>query len=94
MSDGEYLPKPGMKIIPLTVGRAAPVGERREALRHAVTQVVRHLVIEAVPDDERSVYFEQARSLLDEAGWGLDELLTAADEGPAQEELFRVLGLS
>ena len=94
MIDDEYLAKPGTKIIPLSVGRVAPVGERREALRHAVTQVVRHLVIEAVPDDERSAYFEQARGLLDEAGWGLDELLTAADDGPAQTELFRVLGLS
>lgn len=94
MIDDQYLSRPGVKIIPLAVGHAAPVGERREQLRDAVTQVVRHLVIEAVPAERRSVYFEQARGLLDEAGWGLDELLEAADEGPARDELFRILGLS
>lgn len=94
MIDDEYLSRPGVRIIPLTVGRAVPSGERRELMRDAVSQVIRHLVIESVPKDQRSPYFEQARGLLDEAGWGLDELLTAAEEGPARDELFRVLGLS
>jgi hypothetical protein len=87
-------PPPGRKIIPLMVGPAAPTGERREAMRGAVVQVVRHLVIERVPPQQRSPYFDQALALLDLAGWGLDELLAAADEGPARADLLRAVGLS
>jgi hypothetical protein len=59
-----------------------------------VVQVIHHLVIEAVPASARSRYFDAARGTLDEAGWGLDELLAAAVPGPAQDELFGLLGLA
>jgi hypothetical protein len=81
------------KIIPLMPGVARPRGERREAMRQAVVEVIGHLVLEGVPPQRRSPLFDQARDLLGEAGWGLDELFEAAQEGPARQELFRVLGL-
>ena len=37
--------------------------------------------------------FDQALDLLDEAGWGLDELVAAVRPGPAQDALLRTLGL-
>jgi hypothetical protein len=90
MSDDPVV-RPGAKIIPLMV---SPPGSRDpEAMKAAVAQVVRHLVIEQVPPDRRSPLFDPARDLLDEAGWGLDELVAAAEAGPAQERLFRALGL-
>ncbi|MBO0889398.1 MAG: hypothetical protein J2P14_00700 [Acidothermales bacterium] len=94
MTDGVPTNGPARKLIPLSVGKVPPPAERREVLREAVVQVVADLVLETVPTSERSLYFEQARGLLDEAGWGLDELFQAADEGPARERLFQVLGLS
>jgi hypothetical protein len=84
---------PHGRIIPLTPGIARPAGERRAALREAVTQVVRHLVVRAVPVSRRVPLFEQAAGLLDEAGWGLDELVAAAEPGPARDDLLRALGL-
>ena len=63
-------------------------------LRAAVIQVVGHLVERAVPAAQRVPLFDQARDLLDEAGWGLDELAEAAGPGPAQDALLRALGLS
>jgi hypothetical protein len=90
MSDDPVV-RPGAKIIPLTV---SPPGSRDpEAMKAAILQVVRHLVIEKVPPERRSPLFDSARDLLDEAGLGLDELVSAAEEGPAQERLFRALGL-
>ena len=80
-------------IIPLMPGVARPRGERRAAMREAVIEVVRHLVLEAVPPEQRSPLFDQAADLLDEAGWGLDELFEAAEEGPARSALFQALGL-
>jgi len=74
-------------------GIARPVGERRVLMQRAVIEVVRHLVIKAVPPEQRSPLFDQARDLLGEAGWGLDELFEAAEEGPARHALFRELGL-
>jgi hypothetical protein len=62
-------------------------------LRDAVVQVVGHLVLCSVPPSRRLPLFEQAMGLLDEAGWGLDELARAAEAGPAQDELLRTLGL-
>ncbi len=62
-------------------------------MRQAVIEVVSHLVLEAVPPEHRSPLFDQARDLLGEAGWGLDELFEAAEEGPARSDLFKVLGL-
>jgi hypothetical protein len=46
-----------------------------------------------VPADQRSPLFDQAAELLDEAGWGLDELYLAATDEPARSALFRALGL-
>ena len=87
-------PEPGSRtIIPLMAGVARPRGERRGLLREAVVEVVGHLVLKAVPPDQRSSLFDQARDLLSEAGWGLDELFEAAHDGPARHDLFRALGL-
>jgi hypothetical protein len=80
-------------IIPLMPGVARPRGERRVAMQQAVVEVVRHLVLKAVPPEHRSPLFDQARDLLGEAGWGLDELFEATEEGPARSALFRELGL-
>jgi hypothetical protein len=86
-------PGPDARIIPLTPGVARPTGARRGQLRDAVIQVIRHLVLEAVPPSQRSPLFDQAADLLDLAGWGLDELFEAADEGPARTTLLSRLGL-
>jgi hypothetical protein len=87
-------PEPGSRtIIPLMPGVARPRGERKGLIRAAVVEVVGHLVLRAVPPDDRSPLFDQAADLLTEAGWGLDELFEAAHDGPAQRDLFRVLGL-
>jgi hypothetical protein len=80
-------------IIPLMPGVARPRGERRVAMQQAVIEVIRHLVLEAVPPERRSPLFDQARDLLGEAGWGLDELYEAAEDGQARSALFRALGL-
>jgi hypothetical protein len=80
-------------IIPLMPGVARPRGERRAAMRQAVVEVIRHLVLKAVPPEHRSPLFDQARDLLSEAGWGLDELFEAAEDGPARSALFQALGL-
>ena len=91
--NGQVSPGPGAKIIPIQPGIAKPTGERRALMRDAVIQVVHHLVLESVPPGERSVLFDQAADLLDLAGWGLDELYEASQEGPARDELLRSLGL-
>lgn len=86
-------PPPSGKIIPLIPGVARGSGDRRVMLRDAVLQVVDHLVLRAVPPSRRLPLFDQAMNLLDEAGWGLDELVRAAEPGQAQDELLRTLGL-
>ena len=87
-------PEPGSRtIIPLLPGVARPRGERRVLMRAAVLEVIGHLVLKAVPAEERSPLFDQARDLLTEAGWGLGELFEAAQDGPARHDLFRALGL-
>jgi hypothetical protein len=87
-------PEPGSRaIIPLLPGVARPRGERRLLMREAVIEVIGHLVLRAVPEGQRSPLFDQARDLLTEAGWGLDELFEAAHDGPARRDLFRRLGL-
>jgi hypothetical protein len=92
--DGAVPPPDGpRKIIPLMPGVARPRGERRVALQQAVVEVIGHLVLKAVPPQQRSPLFDQARDLLGEAGWGLDELFEAAQDGPARRELFATLGL-
>jgi hypothetical protein len=91
--NGHVAPGPNAKIIPLQPGIVRPTGERRAQMQDAVVQVVRHLVLEAVPPGARSALFDQASDLLDLAGWGLDELFEASRAGPARDELLRTLGL-
>ncbi len=91
--NGQLNPGPGARIIPLRPGLARPAGERRVLLRDAVFQVISHLVIASVPADQRSPLFDQAAELLDEAGWGLDELYAAATDDEQRSALFRALGL-
>ena len=87
-------PSPQERLaIPLFPGISRGSEDRRAALRAAVIQVVQHLVERAVPPAQRDPLFGQAIDLLDEAGWGLDELAEAASPGPAQDELLRTLGL-
>jgi hypothetical protein len=85
---------PSGRIIPLFPGISRGTEDRRAALRAAVIQVVGHLVERTVPVARRDPLFGQAMDLLDEAGWGLDELAEAARPGPAQDELLRTLGLT
>jgi hypothetical protein len=85
-------PPPG-RIIPLFPGISRGTEDRRAMLRAAVIQVVGHLVERAVPSAQRVPLFDQARDLLDEAGWGLDELAAAAEPGPARDALLRTLSL-
>jgi hypothetical protein len=81
------------KLIPLFPGISRGTEDRRTLLRAAVIQVVGHLVERAVPPAQRVPLFDQVMDLLDEAGWGLDELAEATSPGPAQDELLRTLGL-
>src|SRR5579859_6465683 len=83
----------GPTLIPLLPGVSRGTEDRRVMLRAAVIQVVGHLVERAVPPAQRVPLFDQAMDLLDEAGWGLDELAGAASPGPAQDALLRTLGL-
>jgi hypothetical protein len=85
---------PAGRIIPLIPGVARGAGDRRVLLRDAVLQVVDHLVLEVVPPSRRAQLFDQAMDLLDEAGWGLDELYAAATEPQAREALLNALGLT
>jgi hypothetical protein len=91
--NGQVSPGPNARIIPLQPGIARPTGERRAPMRNAVIQVISHLVLESVPPGARSTLFDQASDLLDQAGWGLDELFEASRDGPARDELLRTLGL-
>ena len=84
---------PRGRIIPLMPGISRGTEDRRAVLRAAVIQVVGHLVERAVPASQRDPLFDQARDLLDEAGWGLDELAAAAEPGPARDALLRTLRL-
>jgi hypothetical protein len=86
-------PEPPGRIIPLMPGISRGTEDRRAMLRAAVIQVVGHLVERSVPPSRRLPFFDQAMDLLDEAGWGLDELAEAASPGPAQDALLRALGL-
>jgi hypothetical protein len=93
ISSGHPAPGPGAKIIPLTPGVARPTGPRVAPMRDAVLQVISHLVIESVPEEQQLPLFGQAADLLDQAGWGLDELYAAATEAPARNALLQTLGL-
>jgi hypothetical protein len=90
---GHPAPSPGAKIIPLTPGVARPTGARIAPMRDAVLQVISHLVIESVPEERQLPLFGQAADLLDQAGWGLDELYAAATQAPARDALLQTLGL-
>jgi len=78
--EGMVPPKP-RTIIPPMPGVARPRGERRAAMQQAVIEVIRHLVLRAVPPEHRSPLLDQARDLLSEVGWGLGELVAAATAG-------------
>jgi hypothetical protein len=81
-----------LDFIPLTaVDRVRP--EEKQAMRMALLQVIQDLVIERVPDEEKVPLFERAYGQLDQAGWGLDELIEAAEPGPRRDHLFALLGL-
>ena len=78
--DGQAIPDPGAvvppnhrTIIPLMPGVARPRGERRAAMQQAVIEVIRHLVLEAVPPEHRSPLFDQAPASLAEQVAGLVE---------------------
>jgi len=86
-------PQTPPRLIPLLPGVARGTGDRRALLRTAVLQVVSHLVERAVPPAQRVPLFDQAKDLLDEAGWGLGELAGALEPGPAQDALLSALGL-
>lgn len=95
---GGSAPRPGPpeapgKIIPLMPGVARTSTDRRAQLREAVIQVVQHLVVRSVPPSQRLPLFDQAVDVLDEAGWGLDELVGASEPGPDQDALLRAIGL-
>jgi len=83
----------GTNLIPLIPGISRGTEDRRAVLRAAVIQVVGHLVERAVPPAQRVSLFDQALDLLDEAGWGLDELAAAAEPGPARDALLHTLRL-
>jgi len=63
------------------------------AMRQAVLQVVRDLVIERVPLASRGALWERAALLLEEAGFGPDELAEAYTPGPTQDLLWQALRL-
>ena len=82
-SRGDPSPRtPLGKLIPLFPGISRGTEDRRAALRAAVIQVVGHLVERAVPPAQRVPLFDQAIDLLDEAGWGLDELRGSRQSRP------------
>ena len=92
--NGQLTPGPGARIIPLMPGVARPSGgAARAASRRGRRRWSATWCIEKVPADQRSPLFDQAAELLDEAGWGLDELYAAAADGPERSALFRALGL-
>ena len=55
-------PEPPARIIPLLPGISRSGRERRAMLRAAVIQVVRHLVVRAVPPPQRVPLFDRCRT--------------------------------
>jgi hypothetical protein len=81
-------------VIPLTsADKVVPLEDRQESMQEAVLQVVTDLVIRRVPPHERSPLFDAAKDLLERGGRSLPELIEVAEPGPAQDALFRDLGL-
>jgi hypothetical protein len=82
-------------VIPLTQSdEVIPLEERQEAMQKAVLEVVSDLVIQRVPPPDRSPLFDAAKDLLNRGQRSLPELIEAAEPGPAQDALFRDLGLT
>ena len=82
-----------VNIIPLTPVEDVAADARGEVMREAVLEALHDLLIERVPESERSPFFKQARDLLVQAGWSPDELLDAAVPGPRRDALWDALGL-
>jgi hypothetical protein len=81
-------------LIPFAGGDDADeLRQQRTSMRAAVIQVITDLVIRRVPPGERAPFFDNASVLLDRAERDLPELIEAVDPGPAQDALFRDLGL-
>jgi hypothetical protein len=93
---GETFSDDGVRnVIPLTTSdKVVPLEHRQESMQEAVMQVVTDLVIRRVPPHKRSPLFDAAKDLLDRGGRSLPELIDAAEPGPAQDALFRDLGLT
>jgi hypothetical protein len=85
---------PALNVIPLTpTDKPIASGERGDAMRAAVVQVMTDLAVERVPLDQRSPLFDAARELLTQAGRSPVEMLDAVEPGPEQDSLFEELGL-
>jgi hypothetical protein len=93
--DGDFSGNGLSNVIPLTTSdEVVPLEERQEAMQKAVLEVVSDLVIRRVPPPDRSPLFDAAKDLLDRGQRSLPELIEAAEPGPAQDALFRDLGLT
>jgi hypothetical protein len=82
-----------INIIPLTPVEDLAADARGDVMRAAVLEALHDLLIERLPEKERSPFFKQARDLLVQAGWSPEELLDAAVQGPRQDALWDALGL-
>jgi hypothetical protein len=92
--DGSYSDDGVRNVIPLTTAdKVVSLEHRQESMQEAVVQVVTDLVIRRVAPDDRSPLFDAAKDLLDRGGRSLPELIEASEPGPAQDSLFRDLGL-
>lgn len=90
----DQAPQPPRNVIHLPlITRGGVSTGRGEAMRAAVVQVITNLVVRRVPPAERLPDFDQAADLLDTAGRSPIELLEAAEPGPEQERLFKLLGI-
>ena len=93
--DGDFSGNGLSNVIPLTPSdEVVPLEERQKAMQLAVQEVVADLVIRRVPPADRSPLFDAAKDLLDRGQRSLPELIEAAEPGPAQDALFRDLGLT
>jgi hypothetical protein len=93
--DGDFSGNGMSNVLPLTPSdEVVPLEERQEAMQKAVLEVVSDLVIRRVPPPDRSPLFDAAKDLLDRGQRSLPELIEAAEPGPAQDALFRDLGLT
>lgn len=77
-------------LIPLQPRQPVPDDERQR-MRDAVVQVLCDLIVERVPAAQRSPLFAQARDLVGQSGWSLDELYLALEPGKHRDLLFELL---